>query len=114
MIPANYTIKAYKGDTFVQPITINRSGFDFTGWLVKIQIRSLDLSEVIYTSAPSIALPALGVCTFDFRIEATDMDLFEPGQYVYDIQLTKSLPSLIRDTYVRGQFKVLADITDYA
>lgn len=110
MIPAKQTIKAYKGDTFSQSFTLKRAGFDFSGWTCRIEIRDLERATVLHLSTPSLNIISMGEASLEWTIDYATMNTFIPGVYLYDVQLTSTIH---RDTYIGGQFKVLADVTDY-
>lgn len=113
-MPANRSITAYKGDTFIQPVTINEAGTDFSvGYTCRIQLRSFDRSQIISTVTPAIVAPSIGTCSFTWRLEASFTTTLAVGNYIYDIQFTKAGTPPTVVTYLQGQLIVSGDITDY-
>lgn len=105
MIPNQYKLRAYRGDSFTITLNFKSGGVavDLTGMNIIAQVReSTDLdSEKLFDFSQSVA-PLDGRVILSLSPATTQ--LVEAGSYVWDIQVNDR-------TYLRGVFELVADVS---
>lgn len=113
MEPATQNFVVVAGDTFKGTIALKTKAtgdpIDLTDAVPKMQIRTVFGSpfvelELALGSGLTVATPASGVIAYFITID------INPGNYVYDFQITYPDTSVL--TYFRGRFKVLDGVTE--
>ena len=118
-IPAEYNTGIVRGDFFEESFvfSVDDSPLNLTGCDARIQIKDLSwarpavssLAEFTVTDDPSANSGIfINENTLTWVIGDNDTKLFNPGTYVYDIEIT--IGNKVR-TYVKGQFQVERDVT---
>tara|TARA_R110000796_G_scaffold24642_1_gene69965 strand:+ start:801 stop:1157 length:357 start_codon:yes stop_codon:yes gene_type:complete len=117
MNPANYNFTdRYKNDTsnmvrftVTKEISAVDTPIDLTGVLIKMQLkRGVSSTTAIKTFEVGAGITLTDAVNGVFELDAFLLTINQ-GTYVYDIQLTFTDGTV--DTYLRGSFKVIQDIT---
>lgn len=105
MIPSQYKLRAYRGDSFTVTLIFKADGspVDLTGKIIIAQVReSTDLdAEKLFDFSQSVT-PLEGRVILSLSPVTTK--LVEAGSYAWDIQLDDR-------TYLRGVFELVADVS---
>ena len=112
MLPARLDFEHYKGDTFLEvpfEILIDGNALNLTGAIIKMQLRKnyeKDVALEFSTTNNKIQIVNVSLGTFKIVEQIIDIESFE---YLYDLQITLSISDV--ETYVKGKFNILNDIT---
>ena len=112
MIPAILDFEHYKGDTFNQvpfEILIDAVPLDLTDALIKMQLRKnyeKDVALEFSTINNKIEIVNVSLGTFKIIEQIIDIEAYN---YIYDLQIT--LPSGDVETYIKGKFNIINDVT---
>ena len=112
MIPAILDFEHYKGDTFNQvpfEILIDAVPLDLTDALIKMQLRkNYEKDVALELSIANNKLQFINASLGTFKIIEQIIDI-ESFNYIYDLQIT--LPSGDVETYIKGKFNIINDVT---
>lgn len=112
MIPKTYNFKQqYAGDTFnglAFELDRNLSPIDLTGVIMKMQIRRGSNGQVIKELTTSNGITITDPLAGKFKIDAF-VNPSTAYNYVYDLELT--YPNGVVDTYIKGFFPIIEDVT---
>jgi hypothetical protein len=112
MIPANLDFEHYKGDTFLEvpfEILIDAVPLDLTDALIKMQLRRKYEKDIVLefsTINNKIEIVDASLGTFKIVEQIINIEAFE---YIYDLQIT--LANGVVDTYIKGKFNIVNDVT---
>lgn len=112
MIPAILDFEHYKGDTFLEvpfEILIDEVPLDLTGALIKMQLRKnyeKDVALELSIANDKLEFVNANLGTFKIVEQIIDIEAFN---YIYDLQITLSSGEV--ETYIKGKFNVVNDVT---
>jgi hypothetical protein len=112
MIPATLDFSHYKGDTFSEvpfEILIDAVSLDLTDALIKMQLRrnyEKDVALEFSTINNKIEIVDASLGTFKIVEQIINIEAFE---YIYDLQITLANNEV--ETYVKGKFNIVNDVT---
>lgn len=111
MLPGNYTLKMYRGDTFHAQFklwldTDRSQPVDLTDAVAKAEIRDKTGGTILVTFDSAITLPNI----IDLTLDAATSETLVPGTQKWDLQVTY-LDGTV-NTYVAGDATIVGDITD--
>jgi hypothetical protein len=100
-----------RNDTFgAIPVTIERSGYDFSGTTVKMEVRERLTKRLILEFAPTTTILNGGEKLY-FELQKTNNETrIPPNIYFYDLEVR--YPNGEVRTYLFGNFIVTDDVTD--
>jgi len=113
LIPGKKNFKLKQGSTWDPVVQWKPGGIpaNLTGWIARMQLRTGVAEEPEIEVTCTIPNPTDG--KIFLKLEATQTDLIEPGNYLYDLELV--LPSALPEPEVRcileGSVAVSANIT---
>jgi len=109
--PAKYEIVAYQGATLDKTFTVTNDGtaVNWTGYTAAMKVKRYPDSTAVLSLSTGSGITAL---TNDGKVSilatASQTSVIEPGNYVYDLELTSG-------SYVvkllTGRFTVIAEVT---
>lgn len=105
MIPNNYKLRAYRGDSFTVTLIFKTgdSPVNLTGKVILAQVReSTDLDAAKLFDFSQSVTPLEGKVILSLTPNTTK--LVEAGSYAWDIQVDDR-------TYLRGVFELVADVS---
>jgi len=106
-------IEHYKGDTFraiPMQIKFNGIAIDITNYIITMQLKK-EIGGVPYLTLSSIANAGITIVNGIigiFEINEQIIDI-KSGTYIYDIEFNDNN---IIDTYIRGSFNIIGDVTN--
>lgn len=109
-IPGAVNFKVYQNDTLNKSITItddNDDPIDLSAAAVKMEVRQSAGSTVLFTLEVGDGITISGAD--DNVIVISKIVDIDPGSYLYDLEATYSGGDV--QTFIKGSFTVIADIT---
>jgi hypothetical protein len=112
MMPSQFDISVYRGDTWRQQITLwadaaKTQPVDLTGATVKAEVRDKAMGKLLFSFACTVTLPNIVEVGLDAAVSGA-----LTGKGVWDLQVTFSGGDV--RTFLVGAVKVVADVTDSA
>jgi hypothetical protein len=109
MMPGNYSLTVYRGDTSRWSFILWADAFktspaDLTGVTARSQIRTRPGGDVVLTLAPTVSLPNM----IGIAISAAQCATL-PSRAVWDLQLTYPTGDVV--TVIAGAVNATADVT---
>lgn len=108
MQPAIYNFKQqYAGDTF-NGIQLTIENKNLTGFLIKMQIKTAPFGAVVKDLSIDNGITIVDAVNGILRIDSF-VNPITAGYYIYDMQFTN--PNGVVQSYLKGQFTVIQDVT---
>lgn len=112
MLPAILDFEHYKGDTFFEfpfEIIIDANPLDLTGATIKMQLRkNYEKDIALEFSTINNKLEIVNASLGTFKIVEQIIDI-ESYNYIYDLQIILANSEV--DTYIKGKFNIINDVT---